>query len=68
MARKFTLRWETFSNYTREIFNYLSSSGDFADVTLICDDQRQIEAHRIVLSACSEVFRIVLEKVPSEDS
>ena len=69
MARKFTLRWETFSSYTREIFNDLSSSGDFADVTLICDDQRQIEAHRIVLSACSEVFKNILKanshKTPS---
>ena len=69
MARKFTLHWETFTNYTREIFNDLSSSGDFADVTLICDDQRQIEAHRIVLSACSEVFKNILKanshKTPS---
>ena len=69
MAREFKLHWETFSNYTREIFNDLSSSGDFADVTLICDDQRQIEAHRIVLSACSEVFRNILKanshKTPS---
>ena len=39
----------------------LSYSKDFADVTLVCDDQKQIQAHRNILSACSPVFKNMLQ-------
>ena len=39
----------------------LSNSKDFADVTLVCDDQKQIQAHRNILSACSPVFKNMLQ-------
>ena len=35
---------------------HLLSSNQFADVTLVCDDNVRIRAHSFVLSACSTVF------------
>ena len=35
---------------------------DFADVTLVCEEDTHIEAHKILLSACSPFFRTVLKK------
>ena len=43
------------------MFRELLASNQFADVTLVCDDLRKISAHRIVLSACSSVFREILQ-------
>ena len=34
---------------------------DFSDVTLVCDDNQQIKAHRIILTACSPFFNTVLK-------
>ena len=33
---------------------------DFADVTLVCEDKTQIEAHKIIISASSPFFKDVL--------
>ena len=38
-------------------FQELFKSGELTDVTLVFDDQRQLEAHKIILSAWSPVFR-----------
>ena len=35
---------------------------DFSDVTLVCEDDKQIYAHRIILSACSPFFSTVLRQ------
>ena len=35
---------------------------EFVDVTLVCDDQNQIRAHKVILSACSDFFRNILLK------
>merc|ERR1711949_108278 len=34
---------------------------EFADVTLVTDDKHQIRAHRNILSACSPVFKNILQ-------
>ena len=39
----------------------LRESGDFFDVTLACEDG-QIPAHKLVLSAASELFKQILRK------
>ena len=36
-------------------------SSEFADVTLVTDDKQQIRAHRNILSACSPVFKNILQ-------
>jgi len=40
----------------------MRKSSCFTDVTLVCEDLRQIQAHKVVLSACSAVFKRMLEK------
>ena len=39
----------------------MMTSDSFTDVTLISDDKKQIKAHRNILSACSPVFKNILE-------
>ena len=40
---------------------------DFFDVTLACDDD-QIQAHKVILSACSPFFRQVYRFMDKADS
>ena len=44
-----------------DMMKNLIKSSDFADVTLVCEDKKQIKAHRNILSACSPVFKDILE-------
>ena len=43
----------------------MMTSGDFADVTLVCDDKKKIRAHKNILAACSPVFREIFQIVNS---
>ena len=43
------------------VFFQIRASGDFFDVTLACEDG-QIPAHKLVLSAASELFKQILRK------
>ena len=39
----------------------MMKSDDFTDVTLVTDDKKTIKAHRNILSACSPVFKNILQ-------
>jgi len=60
---KFCLRWNDFESNISIAFRELRDDKDFFDVTLACDDE-QIQAHKVILSACSPFFRMVLRRNP----
>jgi len=62
-SEKFCLRWNDFESNISVAFRELRDDKDFFDVTLACDDE-QIQAHKVILSACSPFFRTVLRRNP----
>jgi len=60
-AEKFCLRWNDFEANISTAFRELREDKDFFDVTLACDDD-QLQAHKVILSACSPFFRTILKK------
>ena len=62
VKEKFCLKWNDYNKNITTSFNELRESSDFSDVTLMCEEDQQIEAHRIILSASSPFFSKVLLK------
>merc|ERR1711862_924200 len=60
-AEKFCLRWNDFEANISTAFRELREDKDFFDVTLACDDD-QLQAHKVILSACSPFFRTILRR------
>ena len=60
MSEKFSLKWNDFESTVSNSFGLLRQEKDFFDVTLVSDDERQIPAHKLVLSACSDFFKSIL--------
>ena len=58
--------WQNFSEHLQLMFKDLYEEGKHSDVTLVCDDQTQFKAHKIVLSACSPVFKNIIDNNPSQ--
>ena len=58
---KYTFTWHSYSDHLKEALKEMMTSSEFADVTLITDDKQQIRAHRNILSACSPVFKNILQ-------
>eukprot|EP00092_Neocalanus_flemingeri_P095656 GFUD01121704.1.p1 GENE.GFUD01121704.1~~GFUD01121704.1.p1 ORF type:complete len:316 (+),score=78.46 GFUD01121704.1:62-1009(+) len=64
-SEKFCLRWNDFEGNISSAFRELKDDKDFFDVTLACEEE-QIQAHRVILSACSPFFHQVLRKNPHQ--
>merc|ERR1712198_314679 len=60
-GEKFCLKWNEFESNVSTAFRELREDKDFFDVTLACDDE-QIQAHKVILSACSPFFRTILRR------
>ena len=58
---QFCLKWNDFETNVSTAFRELREDKDFFDVTLACDDE-QIQAHKVILAACSTFFRTVLKR------
>ena len=56
MTTKLDINRKSFNYHILDNMKHLLTSNQFADVTLVCDDNTQFRAHSFVLSACSTVF------------
>ena len=62
MSEKLCLQWNDFQENVKNAFATLKGVTDFVDVTLVCEDGRQIEAHKVILAASSPFFENILKK------
>ena len=62
---KFCLRWNDFESNISVAFREIREEKDFFDCTLSCGS-RQIQAHKLILSACSPFFKTVLKQNPHQ--
>ena len=58
---KFCLKWNDFQDNITTSYKKLRESREFSDVTLVSEDNQQVEAHRVILSACSPFFMNMLK-------
>ena len=56
-SEKFSLKWNDFEKNVSKSFSQLRQQTGLFDVTLVSSDQKQVSAHRLVLSACSDFFK-----------
>ena len=61
-SEKFCLKWNDFQLNIGSSFADLRKNPDFSDVTLVCEENHQIEAHRVILSACSPLINSMLKE------
>ena len=60
-AEKFCLRWNDFETNLSSAFRDLRADNDLFDVTLSCGSDT-LQAHKLVLSACSDLFRTMFRR------
>ena len=62
MSEKFCLKWNDFHSNVSKSFGRLRHENEFYDVTLVSDDQKQVSAHKLILSSSSEYFRNIFKQ------
>ena len=66
MSEQFNLTWNRFQSTISSSLDILRKEGEFFDVTLVSHDQRQMPAHKVLLSAASPFFKTVLKRNPHQ--
>ena len=56
------MQWSEFRNIVCSAFEGLRNDHELTDVTLVCKDGEQLEAHKIVLASCSPFFMQLFKK------
>ena len=62
MSEKLRLQWHGFNDNAITAFPSLREEKDFADVTLACEDGKQVEAHKVILATSSPLFQNLLRR------
>eukprot|EP00092_Neocalanus_flemingeri_P009885 GFUD01010654.1.p1 GENE.GFUD01010654.1~~GFUD01010654.1.p1 ORF type:complete len:260 (+),score=41.94 GFUD01010654.1:91-870(+) len=58
------LRWEESNRVLGKELENIWKAGEMIDVTLVCEDRKQISAHKVVLAAYSTFFRDIFNNNP----
>jgi hypothetical protein len=65
----FCLRWNDFESNISTSFRELREDSEFFDVTLCCDNGTDIvQAHKVILAACSPLFRKILSRQKNQQN
>ena len=62
---EYEVEWNLHKSTSSQAFQRLYEDVALTDVTLACEDNKAIRAHRVVLSSCSDFFRGILERTDS---
>jgi len=63
-----SVKWHTYPSHLRDVLQNMMKSNDLKDVTLVCDDKIILKAHKVVLSACSSIFKSTINELYQNDS
>ena len=62
MSEKLCLQWNDFKENANFAFGKLRDDKEMSDVTLVCEDGQQMEAHKVILASSSPFFEKILKK------
>lgn len=57
---QFSLKWSDYLNEVTDALHSLRNDEELVDVTISCE-RRQLKAHKVILSACSNYFRAIFK-------
>ena len=62
MSEQLCLQWNDFKENVNTAFEKLRNDKEFTDVTLVCEDGQQLEAHKVIMASSSPFFEKILQK------
>merc|ERR1712127_199317 len=66
-SEHFNLAWNQFESCAASTFKTLLTDQSLADITLVsCDGEKQVTAHKVILSACSPFLKRIILKNPHQ--
>ena len=61
---KYLFSWTNFDSSRSKRYKYMREDHNFTDVTLVCNDDNEIKAHKLILSSFSPLLKKMFENNP----
>ena len=61
-SEKLCLQWNDFQENLNSAFKELRNDTELSDVTLVSDDEKQVEVHKVILASSSPFFANLLKR------
>ena len=62
IKESYSLTWDLHSDHSKQMLQCCFASKSLSDVTLVSDDLKQLQAHKLVISSFSPVFNEIISK------
>ena len=62
MSEKLCLQWNDSKEDINSAFGKFRDDNGFTDITLVCEDGQQMEAHKVIMASSSPFFEKILQK------
>ena len=63
---KLCVKWEDFQTNISRSLREIREDQEFSDVTLVCEGNMKIEAHKVILASGSTFFENILDRSPGD--
>ena len=60
-SKSYQLSYDSYMEHLIDVMQDMFNGSDFTDLTLVCDDMEMVKTHKAILSACSPVFKKMLQ-------
>ena len=64
----YSLKWNLHFDHLGKVVNEMFLYNHFTDVTIVCDDQKMVNAHKFLLSGSSPVMKDIIDSLSENDS
>ena len=67
-TEKFCLKWDDFKDNIKLSFKELKENENFADITLVCENNQLIKAHRVILASSSPILKDIILNIKESNN
>jgi len=64
----YSLKWNLHLDHLEKVVNDMFMFNHLTDVTIACDDQKMVNAHKFILSGSSTIFKDIIDSLSENDS
>ena len=57
------ITWNGFTRHITKMLQHMLDSAEYSDVTLVCEDDVKLKAHKVVLGSCSPLLKAKIDEI-----
>ena len=61
------ITWNGFTRHVTKMLQHMLVSTEYSDVTIVCEDDVKLKAHKVVLGSCSPLLKAKIDEIRTRE-